>query len=155
MKTHHLLYVVPLCLTMGATAYAQNNLDGDFAAKKLRATISENAIAVQTIDHFDKYIISIAGADGYSKSFESDKPFFDISQLDLPFNGEFTYEVKAVRILGEEQEKGYLNNGRGENAKRLITEVESTSGSFNSQWGAIQQFEQIQEQPTAQSNEQW
>ncbi len=149
-----LMLTAPLCVALSAMANAQVAPDNN-KVKPLQATVSDNAIALQAIGHFDKYIISIAGADGYSTSFESNKPFFDISQLDLPYNGEFTYEVKAVRIVGEEQEKSYLNNGRGENAKRLVTEVESTSGSFNSQWGTIQQFEQIQEQPAAQSNKQW
>ncbi|MEO2267247.1 hypothetical protein V1358_08040 [Pseudoalteromonas sp. YIC-656] len=150
MNMRHLIYVAPMCLALSATANTQSNI----AAKTLSATISQSAITLETAQHFDTYLVTITGKDGFTTSFESNSPYIDVSSVSLPYDGEFNYEVKAIEFLGEVQEQSYLNNGRGADAKRKLTRVEVINGSFNSQHNTLQRFDNVKEQSANASN-QW
>lgn len=114
--------------------------------EKLRTSFSATNLEVLSGDYFDNYIISVSNKNGFSKTIESSSPTFSIDDLNLPDNGEYSYEVKAIKILGFKDNQSTLRNGRDENARALETEVKVVSGKLVNQWGSFKEFRAISEE---------
>jgi len=114
-------------------------------AKSEHIGVSKSATHIDftPVKHYDKYIISVSGPNGFSKSFETNTPSLDINSLNLPVDGTFNYQIKAVTYLQEM--KDYMNNGRSEDARGYISKVDVTGGKFTTENFAVKTFEQKNE----------
>lgn len=128
---------------LSATERMQNpktNVNG------LSASISASGLEIISSEAFDKFSISISNVSGFSKTFESDSPHISIAELELPQNGEYLYEIKAIKILGFDYENtNSLNNGRDTDAQPLKTKVSVTSGQLINNWGNLVESESLSE----------
>ncbi|RHW74891.1 hypothetical protein [Colwellia sp. RSH04] len=136
-----------ILLTMMASApiLAQQNVYELKQAKagKLTAIKSSQSINLLTEDTYDKYIISVSGDGGYSHQFESDSPSLSISDLSLPYNGSYNYEIKSVKYLSDVTSN--MNNGRPEGATGKLSIVDVQAGQFTNHYGGIDIAQDIQE----------
>ena len=112
-------------------------------SEKIFVAKSESHIDFTPQKHYDKYIISVSGPNGFSKSFETDTPSLDISSLNIPEDGTFNYQVKAVTYLKEV--KDTMNNGRSEDARGFISKVDVTAGKFTTSNFSVNTFEALSE----------
>lgn len=143
-----LLVLIALQLPFSSAALANSFMDKIESTenKKLRTSFSATSLEVLSGDYFDNYIISVSNKNGFSKTIESNSPSFFIEDLNLPDNGEYSYEVKAIKILGYKDKKSTLRNGRDENARALETEVKVVSGKLVNEWGSFKEFKAINEE---------
>ncbi len=114
-------------------AYALHNKFNKVTPGKIQVTVSQRFIDFTPEQSFDKFTVTISGAGGFSKQFETDTPSVNISELDLPYEGEYQYQIQAVKYLVEV--KDTINNGRPEDATGYISRVAVASGQFKNQWG--------------------
>lgn len=112
-------------------------------SERIVVTNSANHIDFTPVKNYDKYIISVSGPSGFSKSFETDTPSLDISLLNLPEDGTFNYQIQAITYLAET--KDTMNNGRAEDARGYISKVDVTGGKFTTENFAVKNFEQTNE----------
>ena len=104
-------------------------------AGKLTEVRSSQGISLMTEKSYDKYIISISGHDNYSHQFESDAPRLNLYDLNLPYNGSYNYEIKAVKYIADI--KDTMNNGRAEDAVGKVSHIDVKSGQFISNYGEM------------------
>lgn len=112
-------------------------------SERIDVTKSSNHIDFTPQKHYDKYIISVSGPDGFSKSFETDTPSLDISTLNLPVDGTFNYQIKAVSYLKEI--KDTMNNGRSDDARGYISKTDVQNGKFTTENFSVKTFESTNE----------
>ncbi|WP_372768529.1 hypothetical protein [Pseudoalteromonas sp.] len=112
-------------------------------SESIAVTKSANYIDFTPLKNYDKYIISVSGPNGFSKSFESDIPSLDINSLNLPTDGTFNYQIQAITYLYEI--KDTMNNGRPEDARGYISKVDVADGKFTTENFAVITFEQTDE----------
>lgn len=143
-----LLLLIALQLPFSSIAIAKSFKDKIELTEneKLRTSFSATNLEVLSGDYFDNYIISVSNKNGFSKTIESSSPTFSIDDLNLPDNGEYSYEVKAIKILGYKDNQSTLRNGRDENARALETEVKVVSGKLVNEWGSFKEFRAVSEE---------
>lgn len=147
------LTLVLACAVACGNAFANANIIKLKQAKSefIAVTKSASHIDFTPVKSYDKYIISVSGPNGFAKSFETETPTIDIYSLDLPEDGTFNYQIKAVSYLQEVRDT--MNNGRPENAKGFISKVDVTSGKFSTENFAIKTFKETSEkQPSLNLN---
>ncbi len=118
-------------------AIAQENLYElkQVKATKIVTTKSSKHIDFTAVKNYDKYIISISGDGGYNHQFESDIPTLSIDELNLPYDGSYNYEVKAIKHVAEV--KDTMNNGRSADARGKISVIDVTAGQFATEYNEI------------------
>jgi hypothetical protein len=134
-----------VCAIASGSALANADIIKLQQAKSEHIGVSKSATHIDftPVKHYDKYIISVSGPNGFSKSFETNTPSLDINSLNLPVDGTFNYQIKAVTYLQEM--KDYMNNGRSEDARGYISKVDVTGGKFTTENFAVKTFEQKNE----------
>ena len=140
----NLITAVLLTSTVALPAIAQQNpydLVKQAKAEKFVVTKSSSAIELASNKAYDKYIISVSGANGYSFSKESNTPSLNMYDLKLPNDGTYNYEIKAVRHVAEIKDS--MNNGRAAGAVGKISVVDVSSGQFTSQNGEMMVSEKV------------
>ena len=146
MTMRNLITAVLLTSTAILPAIAQQNpynLIKQTKAEKFVVTKSSSAIELASSKTYDKYIISVSGANGYSFSKESNSPSLSMYDLKLPNDGTYNYEIKAVRHVAEI--KDTMNNGRSADAVGKLSIVNVSSGKFTSQNGEMMVSEKMTE----------
>jgi hypothetical protein len=145
------LLLSTICALTNASVLAQPD------AFELKKAKSEKILVTKSAGHidftpqktYDKYIISVSGENGFSKTFESDIPSLDIASLNLPEDGTYNYQIKAVQFL--KQKESHLNNGRSEENIGYVSKVDVTNGKFTSRNFSLETHEQTSEKkPTFQ-----
>lgn len=139
------LHIALVCAIASGSALANADIIKLQQAKSEHIGVSKSATHIDftPVKHYDKYIISVSGPNGFSKSFETNTPSLDINSLNLPVDGTFNYQIKAVTYLQEM--KDYMNNGRSEDARGYISKVDVTGGKFTTENFAVKTFEQKNE----------
>ena len=139
------LHIALVCAIASSSALANADIIKLQQAKSEHIGVSKSATHIDftPVKHYDKYIISVSGPNGFSKSFETNTPSLDINSLNLPVDGTFNYQIKAVTYLQEM--KDYMNNGRSEDARGYISKVDVTGGKFTTENFAVKTFEQKNE----------
>lgn len=145
------LLLSTICALANTSVLAQPDV---FELKKAK---SDKILVTKSAGHidftpqkvYDKYIISVSGENGFAKTFESDIPSLDIASLNLPEDGTYNYQIKAVQFL--KQKHSHLNNGRDEGVNGYVSKVDVTNGKFTSQNFSLSTHEQVTEKrPTFQ-----
>lgn len=98
----------------------------------LFATKSERYIDFTPQRDYDKYAITIVGERGFIHQFESDVPSINISEIELPYDGTYSYEIRAIKQVAEGI-KDTINNGRSEDARGTLNIVDVTNGQFTTE----------------------
>lgn len=130
--------ILLLAITASLPTLAEKNsydLKQAVRAGELTVVKSSQGIKLITEKAYDKYIISVTGDDGYSQQFESDVPDLNIYDLNLPYNGAYNYEIKAVKYIGDF--KDTMNNGRDEDVMGKISLIDVQSGQFINSYGEM------------------
>ncbi len=119
-----------LAITASMPTFAQQNAYEVKTGKaaKLTAVKSSDSISFITERSYDTYLITISGDEGFSRQVESDTPVINIYDLNLPYNGAYSYEIKAVKFVGDI--KDTINNGRSEESIGRASIVDVQSGKF-------------------------
>ena len=142
----NLITAVLLTSTAALPAIAQQNLyelQKQEKATEFVVTKSSSSIELASSKTYDKYIISVAGAGGFSHTVESNSPSLNIYDIKLPYDGTYNYEIKAVRHVAEI--KDTMNNGRAAGAVGKISVVDVNSGQFTTQNGEMMVTREIKE----------
>jgi len=142
----NLITAVLLTSTAALPAIAQQNPYDSIKhakAEKFVVTKTSSSIELASNKTYDKYIISVSGANGYSYSKESNTPSLNMYDLKLPNDGTYSYEIKAVRHIAEV--KDTMNNGRAPDAVGKLSIVDVSSGKFTSQNGEMMVSEKVTE----------
>ncbi|APD87549.1 hypothetical protein BM527_16440 [Alteromonas sp. Mex14] len=92
---------------------------------------------VAAFESYDEFVITVTGAQGYSKQIKNTYGSIDIYDLDLPYDGKYSYEVLAIKYTGEEI-SDVMNNGRGENASTRMSLTHKVAGYFSTHNGEIE-----------------
>ena len=139
------LHIALVCAIASGSALANADIIKLQQAKSEHIGVSKSATHIDftPVKHYDKYIISVSGPNGFSKSFETNTPSLDINSLNLPVDGTFNYQIKAVTYLQEM--KDYMNTGRSEDARGYFSKVDVTGGKFTTENFAVKTFEQKNE----------
>lgn len=116
-------------------------------SERIDVTKSSSHIDFTPQKHYDKYIISVSGPNGFSKSFETDTPSLDISTLNLPVDGTFNYQIQAITYLQEIKDN--MNNGRSDDARGYISKIDVTGGKFTTENFSVKTHQQINEKKPA------
>lgn len=95
----------------------------------LLVTPSSHGLDVTTFGNYDNFIITVSNQQGYTKQIENSYGSIDISELDLPYDGKYNYEMVAVKYTGEVI-YDVMNNGRGTDASTYMTVTKTTSCAF-------------------------
>ncbi len=134
-----------VCAFASGSALANANIFELQKAKSemISVTKSANHIDFTPVKHYDKYIISVSGPNGFFQSFETDTPSLDVDSLDLPNDGTFNYQIQAVTFLKEVSDS--LNNGRPKDSKGYISKIDVMGGKFTTENFSVKTFEQIHE----------
>lgn len=134
-----------LASTLALPTIAQQNLYELTAAKsgKLTAVKSSYAIELETNKAYDKFIISVSGDGGYSHQYESHTGKLDISNMNLPYDGSYNYEIRAIKHIAEVRDT--MNNGRAADAVGQINIVDVNAGKFTTQGNAMVVVKDIKE----------
>lgn len=98
----------------------------------LFVTKSEHYIDFTPQRNYDKYMISIVGDGGFSHQFESETPSINISDIHLPYDGTYSYEIRAIKHIADNI-KDTINNGRAEDAVGKLSIVDVSNGQFTTQ----------------------
>jgi len=134
----NLITTVLLSSTVALPAIAQQNLyelQKQEKATEFVVTKSSSAIELASTKTYDKYIISVSGDGGFSYKTESNSPTLSIYDINLPYDGTYNYEIKAVKHVAEV--KDTMNNGRAAGAVGKISIVDVSSGQFTTQNGEM------------------
>lgn len=145
------LFISAVCALANTTVLAQPDVFELKKAKSNKILVTKSASHIDFTPQkaYDKYIISVSGENGFSKTFESDIPSLDISSLNLPADGTYNYQIKAVQYLQEKSST--LDNGRGEDNVGFISKVDVTNGKFTSSNFALKTHQETTEKrPTIQ-----
>lgn len=94
---------------------------------------------------YDKYIISVSGDGGYNQQFESQQPSLNLSDFDLPYDGSYNYEIRAIKHVTEM--KDTMNNGRPADAVGKISVIDVTNGQFTTEGQTMKTFAQDLKEP--------
>ena len=97
---------------------------------------SSQHLDVAAFESYDEFVITVTGAHGYSKQIKNTYGSIDIYDLDLPYDGKYSYEVLAIKYTGEEI-SDVMNNGRGENASTRMAISHKVSGQFETINGEV------------------
>lgn len=145
MIMRRILTSAVLCTAVALPALAANSVYELQQAKsdKIFTTLSESHIDFTPMKSYDKFIISVSGQGGFNHTFESSVPSLDISTIKLPYDGTYSYEIKAVEYLQEV--KDTMNNGRSADARGFISKVDVTSGKFTTENFSIIVHDEINE----------
>ncbi|TPH17057.1 hypothetical protein [Litorilituus lipolyticus] len=137
--------IILFAIAASMPTFAQQNVYEltQVKAGKLTATKTNQFISLMTEKTYDKYIISVSGDGGYSHQFESDSPTLNISDLDLPYNGSYNYEIRSVKFVSDAQNT--MNNGRSEDARGKVSIIDVQAGKFEANYGQIKAAQDIQE----------
>ena len=139
------LVLATICAAISGAAYA--NADAYLMQKakseQIAVTKSENHIDFTPMKSYDKYIISVSGENGFYTSYESQMPSIDVNSLNLPTDGTYSYQIKAVTHLKEVQDT--MNNGRSEEARGFISKTDVSNGKFTTENFAIKTYKQLSE----------
>lgn len=112
-------------------------------AAELVVTKSSSSIGIATSKSYDKYIISVSGDGGFSYQVESKSPKLNIFDINLPYDGTYNYEIKAVQHVAEVRDT--MNNGRPIGSVGKISIVDVSSGQFTSQSGEMMIVKDLEE----------
>ncbi|MGB1197745.1 MAG: hypothetical protein ACPG46_01780 [Thalassotalea sp.] len=143
--------ILLLAITASLPAHANKDsyeLKKAVRAGNLTAVKSSQGIRLITEKAYDKYIISISGDDNFSYQFESDTPVLNLYDLNLPYDGSYNYEIKAVKYIGDRQDT--MNNGRDKHVAGKVSLIDVKSGQFINSYGEMMLAQDIKE-PTQNS----
>lgn len=112
-------------------AELESKLDGT-----LSVMTSSQHLDVAAFESYDEFVITVTGAQGFSKQIKNTYGSIDIYDLDLPYDGKYSYEVLAIKYTGEEI-TDVMNNGRGENASTRMAVSHKVSGQFETINGEV------------------
>lgn len=98
-------------------------------------TKSSSTIKISSSKVYDKYIISVSGDGGFSYQVESNTPELNIYDLELPYDGSYNYEIRAVKNVAEARDT--MNNGRAAGAVGKVSVVDVTNGQFTTHYGEM------------------
>lgn len=138
--------ILLIAITASMPIFAEkNSYDLKQAVRAGELTVVKSSQGIKLISEkvYDKYIISVSGDGGYSQQFESDAPDLNLYDLDLPYNGSYSYEIKAVKYIGDF--KDTMNNGRDEDAMGKISIIDVKSGQFINSYGEMMNVQNIKE----------
>jgi len=105
---------------------------------------SSQYLDVSTIDNYDEYVITVTNQQGYRKQIKNTHGSLDIYDMDLPYDGQYNYEILAIKSTGEEI-VDIMNNGRGPNASTTMTVSKTITGNFKTTNGNIVIEEALEE----------
>lgn len=97
---------------------------------------SRHNIDIAAFENYDEFVITITGKQGFTKQIKNTYGSLDIYDLDLPYDGKYTYEVLGIKYTNEEI-KDVINNGRGENASTTMAISHKISGQFETVNGDV------------------
>lgn len=110
----------------------------------LLVTSYDDGIEVTSFEHYDEFIITVANQSGYNKQYKNSTGYIDVYNLGLPVDGDYQYEVVAVKHTNEVI-YDVINNGRGVDASTTMTVTEKVSGHFIVNNGYMMVTEAIEE----------
>ena len=90
---------------------------------------SREHIDIAVFENYDEFVITVTGKQGFTKQIKNTYGSLDIYDLDLPYDGKYTYEVLGIKYTNEEI-ADVINNGRGENASTTMAISHKVSGQF-------------------------
>lgn len=90
---------------------------------------SREHIDIAAFENYDEFVITVTGKQGFTKQIKNTYGSLDIYDLDLPYDGKYTYEVLGIKYTNEEI-ADVINNGRGENASTTMAISHKISGQF-------------------------
>jgi hypothetical protein len=97
---------------------------------------SSHYLDVSTVDNYDEYVITVTNQQGFRKQVKNTYGSIDIQDMDLPYDGQYNYEIVAIKNTGEEI-VDVINNGRGANASTTMTISKTIAGNFTTKSGSI------------------
>lgn len=97
---------------------------------------SSHYLDVSTEDNYDEYVITVSNQQGFRKQVKNTYGSIDIQDMDLPYDGQYDYEILAIKNTGEEIVDA-MNNGRGANASTTMTITKTITGNFTTKNGSI------------------
>lgn len=97
---------------------------------------SSRHLDVTTFDNYDEFVITITNQQGFRKQVRNTYGSVDINDVDLPYDGEYDYEILAIKNTGEVI-SDVINNGRGDNASTTVMVTKKVSGHFITNNGSI------------------
>ena len=97
---------------------------------------SSHYLDVSTVDNYDEYVITVTNQQGFRKQVRNTYGSIDIQDMDLPYDGQYNYEIVAIKDTGEEI-VDVMNNGRGANASTTMTISKTIAGNFTTNNGSI------------------
>lgn len=112
-------------------AELERELDGT-----LSVMTSSQHLDVAAYETYDEFVITVTGAHGFSKQIKNTYGSVNIYDLDLPYDGKYSYEVLAIKYTGEEI-TDVMNNGRGANASTRMAVSHKASGQFETVNGEV------------------
>lgn len=104
--------------------------------EELRVKSSSRSIGVVAVGNYDQFVITITNQQGFRKQLTNTYGSIDVSDLQLPYDGTFNYEILATNAT-DEVKRDILNNGRGPDASTNITVSKRVSGYFTTSKGSI------------------
>lgn len=110
----------------------------------LLVTSLDDGIEVTSFENYDEFIITVANQSGFKKQYTNSTGYIDVYNLGLPVDGDYHYEVLAVKHTNEVI-YDVMNNGRGVDASTTMTVTEKVNGHFNVVNGHMKIFEAIDE----------
>lgn len=105
-------------------AELEHNLQGTLSVMPSREHID-----IAAFENYDEFVITVTGKQGFTKQIKNTYGSLDIYDLDLPYDGKYTYEVLGIKYTNEEI-ADVINNGRGENASTTMAISHKISGQF-------------------------
>ena len=103
---------------------------------ELLAMPSSQHLDVSTVDNYDEYVFTVTNQQGFRKQVKNTYGSVDIYDMDLPYDGQYDYEILAIKNTGEEI-VDVMNNGRGANASTTMTISKTITGNFTTINGNI------------------
>lgn len=97
---------------------------------------SSQYLDVSTVDNYDEYVITVTNQQGFRKQVKSTYGSVEVYDLNLPYDGQYDYEILAIKDTGEEI-VDVMNNGRGANASTTMTISKTITGNFTTNNGSI------------------
>jgi hypothetical protein len=144
MKHSLLLFAIASSISTLPALAEQNPYElKQVKAGKITAIKSSQGINLLTEKNYDKYIISVSGDGGFSQQYESDYPSLKMVDLELPYNGSYSYEIKSIKYAADI--KDTMNNGRSEEAVGKVSIVDVKSGMFTNNYGEMVTRQSISE----------
>lgn len=132
MKPRYILLALGVLYTTPLAAQPDIHSLKNIKTLPLFVAKSERYIDFTPQRNYDKYVITIVGDQGFSHQFESEYPSVNISEIDLPYDGTYSYEIQAIKQVAEGI-KDTINNGRSEDARGTLNIVDVTNGQFTTQ----------------------